>query len=86
MTLTEEQFKEKYGEVEVMFSSYFKYTFVFRGDFYGKEFQVNVGGSSEDIYRFDVRANDPIKIKYLDINYAQVVENENIIDNCLNYF
>lgn len=86
MTLTEEQFKEKYGQVEVKFSSYFKYTFVFRGEFEGKEFQVNVGGTSEEIYRLNVRADHLEKIEYLDISYAQVVENGIMIDNCLNYF
>lgn len=86
MQLTEEEFQEKYGEVEVKFSSYYKFTFVFRGYFEGKLVQVNVGGGSEDIYRLDVKADEPVKVNSLGISYAAVFENGKVIDECLNYY
>lgn len=86
MTLTEEQFKEKYGEVEVVFSSYFKYTFSFTGNCEEGEVRVMVGGSSDAIYRFNVTADEEVKVRDLDFSYATVNKSGKLIDECNNWW
>jgi hypothetical protein len=55
ITLTKEQFIEKYGDVEMHFTSYYKYTFSFEGKTpNGETIKASVGGSADDIYRFEV--------------------------------
>ena len=56
--MNKEHILEKYGNEKVKFSSYYKYTFNFRGiatD--GTEIFASVGGSSDDIYKLDVTAD-----------------------------
>jgi hypothetical protein len=56
--VTQQEFIEKYGEVEVKFHSYYKYSFMFKGvtdD--GDTIFVSVGGDSDYIYRLEVGAN-----------------------------
>jgi len=53
--MTREEFYEKYGDVEVKFDSYYKYTFSYRGitpD--GNVITCEYGGNIDDIYRHDV--------------------------------
>ena len=52
--MTRQEFYEKYKDVEFYFSSYYKYTFTFVGEFEGKEVSICVGGNSDEIYRFEV--------------------------------
>ena len=47
--LTEKEFLETYGEAMVVFTSYYKYSFGFKGEFNGKSIYVSVGGSADDI-------------------------------------
>ena len=54
--ISKSTFLEKYGNVEVVFSNYYKYTFTFSGKFEGNRFVVSVGGTSSDIYRYSVSA------------------------------
>jgi hypothetical protein len=80
ITLTEEGLLEKYGEIEVKFIYYYKYTFTFIGDFEGKTIQVSVGGSGDDIYRFEVEAEKQYKVKDLGVTSAGITENEQVIE------
>lgn len=53
--LTEKEVLERYADVPLYFSNYYKYTFTFVGiapD--GALLTLTYGGSGEDIYRFDV--------------------------------
>lgn len=52
--MTREEFYEKYRNVEFKFSSYYKYTFNFVGEYEGKSVMVGVGGGSGEIYPFEV--------------------------------
>lgn len=63
--MTREEFYEKYKDVKFFFSSYYKYTFTFIGEYNGKEVSVGVGGSSDEIYRFEVCADSPETIESL---------------------
>jgi len=77
--LNEKEFLEMYGEAKVVFTSYYKYSFSFRGEFNGKSIYVSVGGSADDIYRFDVDAGKEYAVKQLGISYAEVKEGETTI-------
>lgn len=54
-SITRQEFYDKYGEVEVEFKSYYKYTFTYTGvteD--GITISVDYGGDDSEIYRHDV--------------------------------
>lgn len=56
--ITRAEFYEKYGEIEVKFSSYYKYTFYYEGVLPdGRSITVGYGGNSAEIYRREVFAN-----------------------------
>ena len=62
--LTKEQVMERYGKVPLKFSSYFKYAFAYAGiapD--GAKVGAVYGGSSDDIYRYDVRVDSTITLE-----------------------
>lgn len=77
--LNEKEFLELYGEAKVVFTSYYKYSFSFRGEFNGKSIYVSVGGNADDIYRFDVDAGKEYAVKQLCISHAEVREGETTI-------
>jgi hypothetical protein len=77
--LNEKEFLEVYGEAKVVFTSYYKYSFSFRGEFNGKSIYVSVGGNADDIYRFDVSAGKEVAVKELGMSYAEVKEGETTI-------
>jgi hypothetical protein len=77
--LNEKEFLEIYGEAKVVFTSYYKYSFSFRGEFNGKSIYVSVGGNADDIYRIDIDADKEYAVKQLGISYAEVKEGETTI-------
>ena len=66
--MTYDEFEEEYGEVEVSFSSYYKYQFTWTND---DGLVVGYGGSADDIYRYNVLAG-PMKIKDIQPSWAQL--------------
>lgn len=67
-TLTYEEMEEKYGEVDVVFTSYYKYSFTFRNE--DMKLTVIAGGTADDVYRFTVVAGEQYKVMGLPISYA----------------
>lgn len=63
--MTREEFYEKYKDVEFKFSSYYKYTFKFIGEYEGCTVTVGVGGHSGEIYRFEVSSDEIESIESL---------------------
>ena len=60
--MTEEQAVKEYGDVLLVFSEYYKYSFSFNGvasD--GAEIYVSIGGDSDDIYKTTVVNNETHK-------------------------
>lgn len=56
--MTRQEFYEKYGNVEVRFSSYYKYTFTYAADLPdGKHLTCGCGGDQEAIYCLTVFAD-----------------------------
>lgn len=69
--MTREEMLQKYGDVVVKFSSYYKYTFYYAADLPdGGRILVGVGGNSDYIYRFNVVNDEAMPIKYLDEPYT----------------
>ena len=64
--ITKKEFMDQYGDVVVSFSSYYKYSFTFRGTKNGESIRVCLGGNHSDIYRFEVDADCKSKIKDMD--------------------
>ena len=56
--MTAEQVNEKFKDVKVTFAAYYKFTFTFKGQSEdGYTLACVYGGSSDDIYRYDVDTN-----------------------------
>lgn len=65
--MTKEQFLEKYGDVPLKFSSYYKHTFVYRG-FTKDETEVivvNVDCDEDQAYHWEVDADELIDLECL---------------------
>lgn len=64
--MTRAEFYAKYGDVEVTFSSYYKYTFTYAATLLdGKRLTVGYGGSSDEIYRHEVTTSCAVKVSSL---------------------
>lgn len=73
--MTREEFYEKYGDVKVKFSSYYKYTFTYAATLPdGRRLTCDYGGNSDDIYRHEVAPEAEETVSELQ-PYAGVVYN-----------
>jgi len=68
--MEEADFFSQYGDCLVKFSSYYKYTFTFRG----ADLQISAGGDKDDIYRFTVEPNKEYKVSELPVHRAYKAE------------
>lgn len=78
MKNTNTEFLEKYGDVEVVFSYYFKFVFyytAFLGD--GKVLTCGCGGSAEEICGLDVLAGVTVSVKELEPSRGFVKNEDN---------
>ena len=79
--------KEKYGDVGLKFSGYYKYRFGFTGKADdGCDIYVSVGGVADDIYELDVDANSKETINSLSPNYISITKNGKEIFEWRNYW
>jgi hypothetical protein len=84
--MTKEDFIEKYGEVKVKFSSYYKYTFSFSGELSdGGKICVSYGGCSDDIYRYEVSADYEETVKSVYPCSGSVYKDGEEIDSFYDY-
>lgn len=71
--LTREQVIEKYGNVRLKFSSYYKYSFTYVGTAEdGVTIACMVGGDSDSIYRYSVDADSTTSLVEDQWNWACV--------------
>lgn len=76
ITLTKNEMLQKYGDVELKFNYYYKFVFIFVADLGdNKKISVNVGGSSDEIYKLDVDAEEVYLLSNLSIHALEVYEN-----------
>jgi hypothetical protein len=54
---TTEEIREEFGDTQILLTSYYKYVFGYEGIKDGKRIHVEVGGNSDDIYRFEPLIN-----------------------------
>jgi len=75
--MTNEEFYEKYGKIKVKFEKYYKYIFKFSGLLEnGNKIVCDVGGHEDDIYNFDVYADDFVSIDDLYVIMASIYDKD----------
>ena len=75
-TLKYDLFMEMYGDTMMGFMSYYKYTFHFTGKTDdGKTISASYGGSSEDIYRYNVSVI-PVPLRQIEPLTATVYDDD----------
>ena len=85
--MTREEFIEKYGDVKVKFSDYYKYTFNYTGSLPdGGKISIGYGGNADQIYRYEV-VSDKEKTVLSVYPYTGVVLDANgqVIDEFYDY-
>jgi hypothetical protein len=85
--MTRKEFIEKYADVKVKFSEYYKYTFTYTGSLPdGGKISVDYGGNGDDIYRHDVSADKEETVDSLCPYAGVVVDSEGkVIDDFYEY-
>lgn len=84
--ITRSEFYQKYGDVEVMFSEYYKYVFTYNGMLPdGKSITVEYGGDSSYIYRHRVLENFPETISSLSPFKGSVYDGKELIEIFYDY-
>ena len=77
---------KNYGEVELVFTSYYKYSFSFVGaNEEGAVIIASYGGSADDIYRFEVEANKKYLLKNLEPDYVVVKKDGEDVDKFVEF-
>lgn len=80
--ITQEEFYRKYGDVDVWFESYYKYTFAYRAELSESEILfVWVGGACQDIYDHEVVTGTTQKVKNLDAYTGSVYHNGVLVES-----
>ena len=87
MEISWTDFKEKYGDLEVQFSHYYKYVFTYEGRTETGEFvSISLGGSADDIYRLDVVASDTLLVKEFEDPYHGTLYADESCENVIDSF
>jgi len=78
MEITKTEFDKLYGYVELVFDSYYKYSFTFKGKTNSQDTVIVViGGCADDIYRESITAGEKVKVSDIEGRYAAVYEGDN---------
>ena len=77
--LSYEELLSQYGDIELKFSSYFKYSFTFTGQIGDIRIEATIGGSSDDIYRLDIDADQIMTIRMLDARMVSIYKGGQLI-------
>lgn len=86
MEMTRAEFYQKYGDVEVEFSSYYKYVFIYKAILPdGSVLSCGYGGNHDDIYRHDVIVGAKEKISSLCPYQGSTAKNGIEIDSFYDY-
>ena len=87
MEISREEFNKLYGDVEVEFTSYYKYSFTFTGvePQRGMRIVVTIGGCADDIYKMDVTAGEKVKVRDCYATYAGAYYGEDAEDPVHSY-
>jgi len=84
--MTRAEFYAKYGDVEVTFSSYYKFTFTYAATLPdGKRLAVGFGGNSDEIYRHEVATSCVEKVSILQPYTGTVYEGTEEVEGFYDY-
>lgn len=84
--MTRDEFYEKYGNTEVVFIRYYKYTFSYSANLPdGKRLLVVYGGNGDDIYRHEVSGSMGIKISVLQPNGGALLDGDTEVESFYEY-
>ena len=84
--MTRAEFYDKYGDVEVTFSSYYKYTFTYAATLPdGKRLTVGYGGNHDEIYRHSVSTSTAEKVCLLQPYMGAVYEGTEEVEGFYDY-
>jgi hypothetical protein len=85
--MTKKEFIEKYGNVKVKFSTYYKYTFTYVGELpNGGKISVGYGGNYDDIYRYDVSADYEETVNSIEPYCGTAYDKDgNVVDDFYDY-
>lgn len=72
--LTKEEVVKKFGDVELKFCRYYKYSFYYKCfELTGMyRFEASFGGSSEDIYKSEVTPQEAIKVSSFEWEFSDL--------------
>ena len=84
--MTRQEFYEKYGEVIVKYSSYYKYSFTYKATLPdGSLLTCEYGGNSDEIYRFDSCADHELTLEKLEPFAGSVYKDKIVVDEFYDY-
>lgn len=84
--MTRREFYEKYGDVRVKFDNYYKYTFTFTATLPdGKSLTCGYGGNSDEIYRYEIRADSENTVRGLEPYTGAVYEDGKEVEGFYDY-
>lgn len=84
--MTRQEFYEKYGDVKVKFSSYYKYTFTYEAMLLdGKRLTCGYGGNSDKIYRHEVGADSEESVTSLHPHEGYVYQDGKEVEGFYDY-
>jgi hypothetical protein len=84
--MTREEFYSKYGDVQVTFSHYYKFTFHYSATLPdGKHLTVGYGGNHDEIYRHEVSKDTQEKIRLLEPYMGSVYNEGKEIEDFYDY-
>ncbi len=84
--MTRDEFLDKYGDVVVTFSSYYKYTFTFSAELPdGSTLSVGYGGNHDEIYRYELVNNEQTTVGKLWPYQGSVYKDGNLVEGFYDY-
>ena len=69
---------QEYADVELTFSSYYKYAFYYKGTYDYHTIIMGVGGNSDDIYRHEVVNNDKTTLRATYHNFIRILDKDGV--------
>ena len=81
MKYTSEEIIKKFGDIELSFNSYYKYSFTYSYKNENIEIYGSFGGCSDDIYRYDCSSDKKVKVSDYsnELHSLTIKENDEVV-------
>ena len=83
--MNKKEFIEKYGDVTVKFSSYYKYTFTYSAEIEEGTLYADYGGNADEIYKLEVANDETLKLRDLYPYSARIYKDKKEICSFYDY-